>query len=159
MSEADAPRTKNGKPLMSGFEACALAADILKSVGFVLHSVSMKSEACYYKFPRRNGVLRVSTHSSKHQMIGLDFVAARLTFNPKGCNDAPGMVIADAAAVEHRTAQAIGQFFIATSRPVPPPNYLGIKGTWTKPAPRAEGPGRFRAPQLGLAAPLDQDAQ
>lgn len=34
----------------------------LKSLGFIVRSVSMTSEACYLAFPGRRGLLRVASH-------------------------------------------------------------------------------------------------
>lgn len=50
------------KPSHDTLELADRMAAILKSVGFVLKYVSMKSEACYYAWPGRHEVVRIATH-------------------------------------------------------------------------------------------------
>jgi hypothetical protein len=48
---------------ISCLEACHVTSEHLKSAGFILAWTSLKSEACYYAFRGRWGVVRIATHS------------------------------------------------------------------------------------------------
>jgi hypothetical protein len=61
-------------------ELCAEAGERLKSMGFEVACCSMKSEAVYYRFPGRFGVLRVGMHKYKGGRAGMDEVVATITF-------------------------------------------------------------------------------
>jgi hypothetical protein len=61
------------KRIIYTLEACTEASALLRKAGFQLVCASMQSEATYYRFPGRNGVIRVSTHTGGRP-IGLDRV-------------------------------------------------------------------------------------
>jgi hypothetical protein len=84
-------------------------AALLKSAGFALRYVSMKSEACYYAWPGRNEVIRIATHRfgknhGRPRDINGQIVVAKITL----CGThlmKPGQIV----------AAAIGQYFLAAA--------------------------------------------
>lgn len=80
----------------------------LKRAGFELAYASMKSEACYYRFPGRDGVIRVAAHrygGAADYAVTLP-VFACLTFGRQ-------MRPRSDAALETVVALAVGRYFLA----------------------------------------------
>lgn len=103
------------KPVISTFEACARAADLVKSAGFELRHVSRRSEACYYGLPGRRALLRIAAHSKNDDWVGLTNVVARVTFNGT-CLNALGEMRLLPEKLENMVATAIGRYML---RPEP----------------------------------------
>ena len=106
---------KTNKPLQSTLELCDRAAEMIKSAGFILDSVSMKTETCYYRLPDRSQLLRISNHSyRRNRNLGFDNVVAKITFS--GCHLDPfgKMKILD-SKMESMVAGAIGRYFLNSS--------------------------------------------
>lgn len=95
-----------------GLEMCAEASGMLRAAGFVLANASRSSEACYYAFPGRVGLLRVAAHGSSGPVHrdSRQPVAARLTFSPNIRPRSP-------EGMEKLVALVIGKFFLRTGRP------------------------------------------
>lgn len=101
-------------------ELCAEAAEIIKKIGFEFRTVSRENTTCYYGWPGREELLRISDHGSKYVMMGLkDKIAARITFSSDGHK--PGFSNISDYAFEHRIAEAIGWYFMRTAGIVPMP--------------------------------------
>lgn len=72
---------------MTGTETAAemadRAAEMLKTAGFELRYVSMKSEACYYSWPGRDEVIRIATHrqNGPPRIVNNYKMVAKLTFS------------------------------------------------------------------------------
>lgn len=103
---------KNGKRIVATLTVCNEAADMLKSAGFVFACASMRSEATYYRWPGRPGVIRVATHKFNGSMVGLDHVLACLTFSPLRLDDKPDHIIISPEKVRTTVAMAIGYYFL-----------------------------------------------
>jgi hypothetical protein len=90
---------------------CEYAAERLKAAGFVHHYTSMKSEACYYRYPGRNCLIRIATHAGSRAPKSLPAeslpTVARITFgqtyNPKSWD-----------AVDAQICRAVGRYFMWT---------------------------------------------
>ena len=94
-------------------EVCDYAAQLLMEAGFELCRTSSTSEARYYRFPGRHGVIRVAAHRGgrKSRMLGDPPVLERITF----CGDVhadPGKIRVRLDAVFNRTAAAIGRYLM-----------------------------------------------
>ena len=87
------------------------AARRLKESGFVLEYVSMKSEACYYRFPGRDGVLRMAAHRYSGAMDKAveSPVTACMTFGPD-------TAMFSTVKMESLLASAIGRYFLGNGR-------------------------------------------
>lgn len=90
---------------------CEYAAERLKAAGFVHHHTSMKSEACYYRYPGKKCLIRIATHGSRApRTLPTDSLptVARITFgktyNPKSWD-----------AVDAQIYRAVGRYFMWTS--------------------------------------------
>jgi len=95
--------------------ACRRSGEILLQAGFVLRHASLKSEARYYGWPGRNGLLRVAAHAGKAEVIDGQLIIAKLTFvypSPKAAEKKDLLLTKD--QLEAQTAAAIGRFFIAS---------------------------------------------
>lgn len=57
------PRRRFNEDRIDALSACAVAAGHTKNAGLMHVWTSMKSEACYYRSPDRQGTLRIATHS------------------------------------------------------------------------------------------------
>jgi len=124
---------------VSVLELCNRAAEALKAVGFERVQVSMKSEATYYRLPGRHGLLRIATHKSKRTPIGMDYVAATLTFNG-GKRDRDTMIMKD-SRFEGMLWVAVGQYILRSGAPHES-RYTGKRGTWESHCvPSAESTG------------------
>jgi hypothetical protein len=94
-------------------------AALLKSAGFALRYVSMKSEACYYAWPGRNEVIRIATHRfgknhGRPRDINGQIVVAKITL----CGThlmKPGQMNMAESKVRMIVAAAIGQYFLAAA--------------------------------------------
>ena len=118
--------SKPAKRSISTLAVCNEAADLLKSAGFELACTSMRSEACYYKWPGRPGVIRIASHKFSGGMVGLDHVLACLTFPPYKFAKEPDHIIVSRDKVRTMVAIAIGRFFL-NPRDLSNPNYHGPK--------------------------------
>lgn len=90
--------------------ACAEAAKYVETAGFQLQHRSLKSEAVYYSFPGRRGVLRIATHGKggKNEWAkdGPTLVSITFPVNLTGRPTYPPLYIENAAA------NAVGLFLI-----------------------------------------------
>ena len=91
---------------------CEYATERLKLAGFVHNHTSMKSEACYYRYPGRNCLIRIATHAgSTPKNLPCDSLptVARITFgktyNPKSWD-----------AVDAQIFRAVGRYFMWTGK-------------------------------------------
>jgi len=105
---------KQPKPSYSTLDLCARAAEMVKQAGFIHHKTSMKTEACYYRWPDRSDLLRIATHSKGGNLM-LGKIVSRITFNGC-CYDQPGMMKIADQKVESTVAAAIGRYFMVSSR-------------------------------------------
>ena len=110
----------------------ANTCDLLRRIGFERVTVSMKTEAVYFRWPGRPGVLRVASHKSKQKMIGMDHVIAQIVFAPAHPYGVKGVLWCSAEAIKNQVAQRIGAYMVKSIEPLPPRRYRGKKGTWTK---------------------------
>jgi hypothetical protein len=122
--------TGTGEP-RNTLDLCAEAGALLRSIGFELVQTSMKSEATYWRFPSRHGVLRVGAHAYKGGTIGLSIVVATITF--RGGRRARHMLTCSPKQIETMLWLAIGQYMVRSATPQPS-NYDG-------PGVRANGRG------------------
>jgi len=100
------------KPSYSTLELCDKAATMVKDAGFVLFEASRGSEVCYYRWPDRPQLLRISCHSRKKMPIGIrNDVVAKITFSGN-CGDTPGRMRLANGKFEGMVAQAIGRYFL-----------------------------------------------
>lgn len=105
---------------MNYLEAYHLALDLIKKAGFELHTVSARSEACYYFHPARKPyLLRIAQHRKSKSNIGLSNTVAKVTFSTK--HDFSNQYVRSALAL------AIGRYFMDDPKPS---EYYGKKGTW-----------------------------
>ena len=102
------------KPI-STLELCDRASQLLKKVGFILDYTSMKTEACYYRYPEKWGLIRVAAHKVRAQPVGLGPIVAKITFNVN-IHDTPGMMRIADEKFQNTVAVVIGRYFIATSK-------------------------------------------
>lgn len=101
---------------MNTRDACDYAAELLCRAGFSEAHASKKSEARYYRFSGRRGLLRLAAHASKVREIDGEPILARLTFlyaNPR--EESRQCLSMTRDLMEAQTATAIGRFFLATS--------------------------------------------
>ncbi len=87
---------------------CDQAALMLKRAGFVLESVSMKSEACYYRLPDRNELLRIAAHKygGPRQTKNTDVVSKLTISKEMAPND---------EKLERMVATAMGYYFLRST--------------------------------------------
>ena len=104
---------KQPKPSYSTLDLCACAAEMVKQAGFVHHKTSMKTEACYYRWPDRGDLLRIATHA-KGGDPAQGKIVSRITFNG-GLYEPPGMMKIADQKVESTVASAIGRYFLASA--------------------------------------------
>jgi len=93
----------------------ARAAERLKAAGFVLVCASMKSEAVYYRLEGRHGVLRIATHASRREPIGMEHVCATLTF--KGGKRDRGTLVCNDSRFDTMVWMAVGQYIMRSAAP------------------------------------------
>jgi len=105
----------------------ARAAEVLKAAGFVHVCASMKSEASYYRLDGRHGLLRVATHPSKREPIGMQHVCATLTFC--GAKRDRGTLVCDEMRFNSMIWTAVGQYVMRSAAPHET-RYQGKRGTW-----------------------------
>ena len=96
-------------------DLCDRAAVLLKDAGFVHYQTSMKTEACYYRWPDRPHLLRLASHSGGKTRNGLGPVAAKLTFTGN-VHSRPGTMRLAHEKFEQMVALAVGQYFIKSAR-------------------------------------------
>lgn len=99
-------------------DLCNRAAEMVKDAGFVLHTVSRTTEACYYKWPDREHLLRIAAHSKRSAPPGIrvEMVVGKITFNGC-CHDDPGKMKISDSKVEQMVATAIGYYFMRSATP------------------------------------------
>jgi hypothetical protein len=101
-------------------EAVELAASSVKQAGFEFVNSSMKSVACYYRYPGRLGFLRISDHSKRkhNERFFTEPVASSLSFciavSPRD-----GKFEMSKEQIETRVAHAIGRYMMRAARPAP----------------------------------------
>lgn len=101
----------NIKPSHDRLELCERASVMLRGVGFILHNVASKTESCYYRWPDRSVLLRVSGHRRARPLLGFPKIISKITFTGN-CHDMPGeMRLAD-GKLQQIVAQAIGMYFL-----------------------------------------------
>lgn len=109
------------KRIITTLEACYEASKLLKAAGFEMVNVSMRSEAVYYRFPGRSGVIRVADHSGGGKSLaGLDRVLAKLTFLPHKLARIPGTLVIGEHQMHNIVCAAIGRYMIASNGNVLP---------------------------------------
>ncbi len=119
------------KPTQNTLDLCDRAATMLRAAGFIFVNVSMKTEACYYRWPDRPHLLRIAAHRLKNPPIGLGPVVSKITFNGTHV-DRPGMMKIADPKVDAVVEQAIGRYFLRSafsnagaleqSSPIAPPD-------------------------------------
>lgn len=126
-------RTKHTKPTtvlrVVPLEACAMAATMVKQAGFSLVWTSMKSEATYYAFSGRHGVLRIATHSKggKNEWSKDGPTLVSITF-PDGGRHRDGMLHLTTLYVENAAANAVGLFLIRAKAAISALTSIGDTG-------------------------------
>jgi hypothetical protein len=135
---------KTNKRVVPTLAVCEEASDMLKAAGFELVAVSRHSEARYFRWPGKPGLLRVATHAGR-KMCGLEHVLASATFPPYlGTKvDKPDHTIINPDKVKTVVAVAIGLYFLSTRDTSKP--------TWRGPNPLNDDP-RSRKPATGVTA-------
>ena len=98
------------KPVHEVFDLIEYASQMLKKVGFEVSYVSRQSEAVYYRFPGRDGLLRLATHSKNRTPFGLNEPVSKLTFNGDIPGN-PGKTKSSLDALDNRIHAAIGKYF------------------------------------------------
>jgi hypothetical protein len=97
-------------------DACRAAGALLLRAGFECRHRSLKSEACYYAWPGRTGLLRVAAHASRTDAIDGAPIIARLTFTYASPGSRQRQVLdLTPDQLEAATAAAIGRFMIASA--------------------------------------------
>jgi hypothetical protein len=100
---------------MTSDDACRHAGEILLRAGFQLRHRSLKSEACYYVWPDRRGLLRIAAHAGRGEVIDGQPIIAKLTFGYASPRDAQKQsLVLTMDQLEAQTAAAIGRFMIAS---------------------------------------------
>ena len=102
--------------------ACDQAAAFVRQAGFILVWTSLKSEACYYAFPGRHGVLRIAAHPKRKDK------AMALTNGPTlasatfcmGAVGKDGKVSMSDLHVENTVCNAIGRYMLKSKPPHSP---------------------------------------
>lgn len=102
------------------------ASDALKAVGFFHACTSMKSEATYYRLEGRHGLLRIATHQSKREPIGMEHVCATITFS--GGKRDRGTLVCDEMRFNNMIWTAVGQYIMRSANPHET-RYQGKRGT------------------------------
>lgn len=102
-------------PFLSVIEAIELAASLLKHAGFVLAFPSLKSEACYYTYPGRIGLIRIAAHkhnkTHRNYSWGQKKLITKITFRTsKGNRD--GITPFNANSLFTHIQVPIGKFFL-----------------------------------------------
>ena len=97
-------------------DALHFASSCLKRAGFVLAYVSRSDVSCYYTYPGRIGLIRVSDHTKKsREREVLGPIAASITFSP-GQLHADGFLHMTEEQIEHLAVVAVGRFILRTER-------------------------------------------
>ena len=99
------------KPDRPVSELCHGAADLLKQAGFVFHCASRSTEACYYRWPGKQSLIRIAAHS-KDKANGLSHVAGKITFGEDMICDKPGYARISDEAFRSKVARGIGEYFL-----------------------------------------------
>ena len=83
-------------------------AELVKKAGFILHENSMQSEACYYRYPGKSGLLRIAAHRYSRTQSRLNpakNVICCLTFGETYTAKCKG-------SVDAKIMMAVGKFFL-----------------------------------------------
>lgn len=107
------------------YECCAKAIEVLKEVGFERAAVALRTESTYWRWPGRKAVLRVSVHQTKRPTIGLDPIAAKLTFRGN-CHAGAGILACSPEKIDTMIRLAIGQYMVNSAKEQRP-TYNGPK--------------------------------
>ena len=100
------------KPERCVFELCHFASERIKAAGFEFCESSMKTEACYYRWPGKTTLLRVAAHRSDSRNKGIvGKTVSRLTFTGNHGTKPDKIRISD-EKVDQMIAQAIGWYFL-----------------------------------------------
>ena len=110
-------KAKEPKRIITVYEAADEAIAILKRAGFEFVNVSMRSEAVYYRFPGRHGVIRVATHSGGKAVPGLDRTLAKLTFLPHKLRKEPDTLVITENSLHSLVCAAIGRYMVHSNEP------------------------------------------
>ncbi len=113
-------KMKQPKRIIGTLQACDEAASLLKRAGFEVADVSMRSEALYFRFPGRPGVLRVASHQGGEGMVGLDRVLARLTFSPYKLCKEPDTLVLTEDKLHGLVCAAIGRYMVLSNGQIKP---------------------------------------
>lgn len=112
-SEGRAFESRRGHQYQDTLELVDRANRMLRDAGFERASVSLKSEATYWRWPDRQGVLRVSSHKFSGGLAGLNRVVARLTF--RGGYGHRHRVCMSDERFEDMVAMAIGRYLLKSA--------------------------------------------
>lgn len=96
---------------MLDLEACALAGEMLRGVGFEHRYTSFVSEAAYYGWPGKFQVIRVACHKAHRTELNGVPVIATITFNEK--NFLHGKI--PKQKVIKQISEAIGKYLLVSS--------------------------------------------
>lgn len=99
-------------------EVLEQSAALLRKAGFECRCVSMKSEARYFGFPGRHGVIRLAAHPEKARLLGQTGgpVITKITIDGRHVDHPQHITIAP-EKIHSLTASAIGRYLISTSTP------------------------------------------
>lgn len=100
--------------LRDTLELCNHAIERLREAGFVRKYVSMKTEATYWQYPGRAGVLRIAAHQPRNKDWGLDEVHAFITF--RGGRHHRTQMSTGPERVEAVIWLAIGQYMVRAGK-------------------------------------------
>ena len=91
---------------------CTHAATLVKMAGFVFDSASMKGEACYYKWPGKDYLLRIAAHRyTGPRSKKATKVIAKITFGSE-CAGYPGYSTISYEKAREMVARGIGQYLL-----------------------------------------------
>ena len=109
-------KLRPGKIRVAPLAACEQAERFVLGAGFTLVHKSNFSEARYYTFPGRYGVLRIATHrkGKKNEAMPNGPTWASITFH-EGRASPDGFIRMTGQEVEFSTATAIGIFIMRAS--------------------------------------------
>lgn len=117
------------------------AHQLLIEAGFVMTTISRKTEAHYYRLNDCPHQLRVATHRMSRPTIGMPHVTAKIFFPPNGIVGKPRLIVMNNAKLYDIVALAIGVYFMRRNE-VAPVTYQGRKGTWENGVALPETPER-----------------
>ena len=106
------------KVIIGALEACAIAAQWVRSAGFECRYVSRRSEASYYAIPGDDRLIRIASHQGGPQSnsaVGLitGKVVAKITLSPNGAQAPAGALKISHDKIREIAARAIGTYMLA----------------------------------------------